>query len=1466
MKQIEKFLQAIKYKPSKSFLDGTFVSKEIIVLNEEPIITLNLKFENTLNLEEVKKFEKALFNYKHKSVVNYQIENKPKDINLIFDYLSYILEVKNFWVLNVFERKSLIFEDGISITCESDEPYKFFNTHQKTILAELNRYGFDIEKITIKLNQRDIFAKGELSLEKRIQDHQKNQESKKTKHVPVEQYKNKKKTNVNARLISISEVDKTLVDSLERVKVKLMGQVVEKIEIKMIEKKNWMICNLFLTDHNNTIKVFLGKQINQEETDEKWKINNNRQREMVFKKLEELKKGDSIEVTGIFKISYFGSREDIQLEPEDIKEIPNPYQTNDHANKKRVEFNIHTKMSPLDGVALGSEYIKIAKQWNHEAIAITDDGSLQSFPEVYNSIRYDKSNKLKVIWGVDISMIDRPDIDIIKNLNKKINLETHDLIFFDLETTGLSSFYNEIIEFGAIRFKNNKLIEKKQIFIKPTKPISEEITELTGISNDHVKDAPNIEEVIKEIKAWIGDAVLIAHNADFDVSFLNQKFKDHNLSPVDNVTIDTLKLSWIMNKKIRNHRLGTIAKKLEVNYNPEIAHRADYDAEVLSEIFFVFKNRLEAEGNFSLEKISQFSEENITKTFAKKITVYAKNKAGLKSLYKLVSIAHTKYLGKTPIIPKWEIEKIRKNLIIGSSSSRGELWYKMANDRFEIEKTVQFYDFIQVQPLDTYTHLIQTNKLTQEEVIQTIRDLYELGLKNNKIVIASGDVFYLNPQDKKLREVLVYNKGIGGSYHYLFDFKDRIKTLPDNYFRTTKNMKEAFGGIFNKDIIEQIVVDNTIELAKQFDIIKPIPDKLYAPNVYENAGDKMAKIVYDNAQKIYGPKDKWHEILKARVEKELGSITKHGYAEIYLISAEIVNDSIDHGFLVGSRGSVGSSIVATFMNITEVNPLQAHYHCEKCHYIKFSNKHSCGYDLKNKKCPECDAQLLKEGHTIPFETFLGFEGDKIPDIDLNFAREFQSQAHDFTRKIFGEENVLRAGTISTLADRTAYGFVMNWAERKQIDANEIVHEISRIQKSILGSKRTTGQHPGGLIIVPSNKSIYDFTPINFPANDTTENKTTHFDFHSIHDNLLKLDLLGHLDPSVLKMLGDLTKINPTSIPTQDEKVMKIFYEKKDFDQHNIDYDDLTLTTIGIPEFGTPFVREMLSNTRPNTFADLVRISGLSHGTDVWTNNAKELIKNKIIILKDAITCRDDIMVYLMSKGMEPKQSFDIMEKVRRGQGVNPQEIKAMKSHHLESWYIESCQRIKYMFPKAHATAYVLMAWRVAWYKIYYPLEYYATYFTKRCDSFDVIVMSKGQVSIKKELMEFDKRKKKSSNLEPLTNKDNAVITSLESSLEMYHRGFNIKKIDIQKSQASTWIIDEDKKSLIPPFLAIDGLGDVKSKMIVEIREGLTNKEFTTKEQFLKLTKVNKTLVKVFEDYGLFEHIRDSEQLSIFDFE
>ncbi|KAB2337547.1 PolC-type DNA polymerase III [Cytobacillus depressus] len=1129
---------------------------------------------------------------------------------------------------------------------------------------------------------------------------------------------------------------------------------------------------------------------------------------------------------------------DLVMIGNDINEIK-PIGRQDTAQKdeKRVELHLHTPMSQMDAVTSVGTLIGQAKKWGHRAIAVTDHAVAQSFPEAFSA---GKKNDIKILYGVEVNLVDDGVPIAYNSAKRKLTEDTY--VVFDVETTGLSAVYDTIIELAGVKIHNGEIIDRFESFANPHHPLSATTINLTGITDDLVENAPEVDEVLQKFYDWTGDSILVAHNASFDMGFLNVGYKKIGLGKAENPVIDTLELARFLYPEMKNHRLNTLAKKFDVELTQH--HRAIYDAEATGYLLLkMLKDAADKEIEYHDQFNDHMGEGNAyQRARPQHCTLLAQTEAGLKNLFKLVSISHLHYFYRVPRIPRSQLQKYREGILVGSGCDKGEVFVgMMQKSPEEVEDIAAFYDYLEVHPKEVYAHLIELELVKNEKALEEIiGNIVHLGDKLELPVVATGNVHYLNPIDKIYRKILISSQGGANPLN-------RHK-LPDVHFRTTNEMLDAFS-FLGSEKAKEIVVTNTNKIADMIDVIKPIKDDLYTPKI-EGADDEMRNMSYAMARKIYG--ENLPEIVEARIEKELKSIIGHGFAVIYLISHKLVKRSLDDGYLVGSRGSVGSSFVATMTEITEVNPLPPHYVCPDCKHSEFFNDGSVGsgFDLPDKDCPNCGATYIKDGHDIPFETFLGFKGDKVPDIDLNFSGEYQPRAHNYTKELFGEDYVYRAGTIGTVADKTAFGYVKAYQQDHNLQLRGA--EVERLASGCTGVKRTTGQHPGGIIVVPDYMDIYDFSPIQFPADDrNSEWKTTHFDFHSIHDNLLKLDILGHDDPTVIRMLQDLSGIDPKTIPTDDPEVMKIFSGTESL---GVTPEQIMCKTgtLGIPEFGTRFVRQMLEDTKPTTFSELVQISGLSHGTDVWLGNAQELIHNKICTLSEVIGCRDDIMVYLIYQGLDPAFAFKIMESVRKGKGLSDEMEEEMRKNEVPEWYIDSCKKIKYMFPKAHASAYVLMAVRIAYFKVHNPLLYYAAYFTVRAEDFDVDAMVKGSQAIRALIEEINAKGLDAS------NKEKNLLTVMELALEMSERGFSFQKVDLYRSSANEFIIDGN--SLIPPFNSIPGLGTNAAFNIVKARkEG----EFLSKEDLQQRGKLSKTIIEYLDNHGCLGSLPEQNQLSLF---
>ena len=1116
----------------------------------------------------------------------------------------------------------------------------------------------------------------------------------------------------------------------------------------------------------------------------------------------------------------------------------------DTAEEKRVELHLHTQMSSMDGVTPVKTYIKRAIEWGHKAIAITDHGVVQAFPDAMNAA--DKSD-LKVIYGVEAYLIDDLGNAVFSPRGQNLD-DTY--VVFDIETTGLSKEKEMITEIGAVKVADGKIIDRFSTFVNPQRPISAEITKLTGITDDMVKDAPTIENVLPEFLKFCEDTVLVAHNASFDTGFIRIAAERAGLGELHHTIVDTLELARALLPELNKHKLDIVCEHLGVTLNGH--HRAVNDAEATAEVFIKFLDMLAEKKIFTLDEINVLASRtvNYKKLRAYHAIILVKNYTGLRNLYELVSMAHIDYFFRRPRIPKSKFMQMREGLILGSACEAGELYRALLDGepKQRIEELVHFYDYLEIQPLGNNKFMIDSPRVenihSMEDIKNMNRKIVELGETYGKPVVATCDVHFIDPDDAAYRKIIMAAEG----------FPD-ADNQPPLYFRTTDEMLAEFDYL-GEEKAREVVITNTNLIADQIEKIKPIPDETFPPKI-EGADEQLRQICMDKAHSIYG--DPLPPLVQERLETELNSIISNGYAVLYIIAQKLVWKSVADGYLVGSRGSVGSSFAANMAGITEVNSLPPHYVCPNCKYSDFDSdlvksyamEEASGCDMPDMNCPKCGTLMHKDGHDIPFQTFLGFEGDKEPDIDLNFSGEYQQTAHAYTEELFGVGHVFKAGTIGTLADKTAYGFVKKYFDEREITAHNA--EITRLMNGCTGVKRTTGQHPGGLMVVPSDHNIYEFCPIQRPANDVNSTvTTTHFDYHSISGRLLKLDLLGHDDPTVIRMLYDLTGVNPQTVPLGDPATMSLFESPEAL---GVTAEDIGCETgtLGIPEFGTKFVRGMLLDTKPKTFADLLRISGLSHGTDVWLGNAQTLIENGTITLKETISTRDSIMIYLINKGVDKKKSFKIMEKVRKGKGLTDEDIADMKAANVPDWYIESCQKIKYMFPKAHAAAYVMMAFRIAYFKINYPEAYYATYFTVRaCDDFDYSCMCKGMDVAKAAMREIHAKGMEA------TAKDKAKMTVLELIVEFYARGFKFLPIDLYKSDSRKFIVTEE--GLIPPFNSLQGLGTNAAQSIVD---GRATGEFHTIEELKERTSLGRSLIDLLKENGVLNGIPETNQLSLF---
>ena len=1305
--------------------------------------------------------------------------------------------------------KSMIYDSLKSKNCEYIIRHVFleeFSIDLKVILEIAVDEKLDIKKILEKMDKEmeEKVREMQISSPKKVKDDEED------KYVIKEEVEDENiiyGENVNALFEHICDINKNSKT------VCITGEIFN-IEIK--ELKNGKILLIAdVTDNTSSIscKLFLN-DLNQD------------------KVLSKISEGSYVRIKGdviydIFKRELTMTISGIRLEEKKPRV--------DTSDKKRVELHAHTQMSSMDALCNTKKLVKQAATWGHKAIAITDHGVVQAFPEAMDA---GKANGIKILYGVEGYLVE-DNAPIIRDANDKDLSQT--FVVFDLETTGFSNKNDKITEIGAVKVKNFEIVDRFNELINPEKDISYKVQELTGITNDLIKDKPTIEEILPRFMEFVGDSVLVAHNAEFDIGFINQKCKEMNIE-FKNKSVDTLMLARILLPHLKRFKLNNLTKELGVPLHNH--HRAVDDAAATAQIFIKFLEMLEKKGAKKLSDVNEvLGGIDYTKLKTKHITLIAQNLAGIKNLYKIVSDAHVNHFYRAPRILKSVLLEHKEGIIVGSACEAGEVFQAVKQNKNddEIKEIIDLYDYIEVMPIDNNRFMIRNGEVKDEDELRDLnRRMIEVAKKFNKIPVATGDVHFIEKHEAVFRRVLKYAQGFG--------VDDEETYL---HFRTTDEMLEEFKYL-GEELAYEVVVENSNKVADMIEDFLPIPNETFPP-VIEGSDTELREMCYNKATRIYG--DPLPDVVKKRLDRELNSIISNGYAVMYIIAQKLVTKSLADGYLVGSRGSVGSSLAATMSDITEVNPLPAHYICENedCKYSYFYavGEWGSGVDLPDKDCPKCGRKLKKDGHDIPFEVFLGFEGDKEPDIDLNFSGSYQPVIHKYTEELFGEGHVYRAGTIGTVADKTAYGYAKKYVEENDLDVTGA--EVLRLAKGCTGVKRTSGQHPGGVMVIPNYKEVYDITPIQYPANDVNCGViTTHFDYHSISGRILKLDILGHDVPTIIRMIEDITGLDATTIPLDDKETMSIFTSTEAL---GVTPEEINcpIGSLAIPEFGTSFVRQMLLDTKPTTFAELVRISGLSHGTDVWLNNAQDLVVDKVVEFKDVISTRDDIMNYLLFKGLPPKMAFTIMENVRKGKGLKPEFIEEMNKHDVPQWYIDSCQKIKYMFPKAHAVAYVMMSFRLAYYKVHYPAAFYATYFTTKAQDFDADLIVKGLDSIKQKIQEIHELGNDA------TAKDKTMLTVLEVALEMYARKIKIIPVDIYKSDATKFIVVDDT-TILPPMIALQGVGENAAINIQNERE---NGEFISKEDLRKRTKISKTVVETLSNHGSLNNMSEKNQLSLF---
>ncbi len=1418
--KFNKLAQEIKFNISPAFENIQIIKANLL---EDNIFLIEFRNTELIPFNEMEKFLIALRNnFKYKTKFQFEVTSVILVEAEIKKYLDWIISsfLKINYLAKIINSKPFQIEENVcNIALTSKNAIKQFEDISPRVLEIMRKMGF--EDFEIKLSY-DSSEEGILDIEKE---------------------KNSKEAHsaVTVQKVEVVEEDVRRKGGYQKYSVKdlndgFAGQVLLDVEIFDIKTKStktgWDILTFSVTDYEDAIYAKAFMKADKPKAD-----------------LLALKPGDLVTIKGKYELDAYLKEPMIAITNITKRKV-DVESREDKAKVKRVELSTRTRMSAMDGIASADQIVKAAEDWGHPAVAIVDTDTLQSFPDFYHAT---KDSKVKPIFGASLNTISSNG-RAIYNPGTNVLL-TDDYIVFDIETTGLSPIFEEIIEFGAVKISNGSIVEKKQFFIKPTKPISEFTTQLTGITDNDVESAVDQKEGVKQIFDYIKGFTSVAHNANFDITFVNEKLKMYELETLTDPVIDSMVVARIIEPAAKRFKLGNVAKRLSVNYDSATAHRADYDAEILARIWIKALNMLkEININTQTELFEFNSRELREKAFSNEVSVLAKNQEGLKELFKLTTAALTKNYARGPKLVFEDI-KNNKNILMGSGGLKSRLVDRMFyGSKEQIINEISNYDYIEVQPLQNYKHIINRG-VNKADIEEAIRFVVSESKKQNKLIVATGGVRYINKSEKAYHEVYIAAKGLGGARHPLYRFNEENPVYPDQHMLTTTEMVEAFAFLGDVKLVEEVVIENTNKIAEQVSRVQVIKDKLYTPK-FGDSDRELEELVYKTARETYG--EILPEHIEKRIKRELKPIIEYGFAVIYWISHLLVKKSLDDGYLVGSRGSVGSSLVATMSKITEVNPLEPHYICTECKHFEIflDSELNSGFDLEAKDCPKCSIPLHRDGQNIPFETFLGFNADKVPDIDLNFSGDYQSTIHHEVKVLFGDKHAFRAGTISTVAEKTAYGYVKGWAET-------VGKELSRPQteylaKGVKGTKRTSGQHPGGIIVIPSEFDVEDFTPVNYPANDVnSEWQTTHFDFHSIHDNVLKLDLLGHDDPTALRLLEKLTGKAAVDVPMSDPKIVSLFSSPKALGIEPKDIMNESTGAMGIPEFGTEFVRGMLKNAKVESFGDLVSVSGLSHGTDVWATNAEILVRNEGKTLSEVISCRDNIMIDLLAKGIDPLVSFKIMESVRKGKGLTDEWMKILKEANVEEWYIDSLLKIKYMFPKAHAVAYVTMAWRVAWYKLYYPIEYYATYFTTRADNFDIHTIIKGKATIEATIKDW-KSRKYARGENKLSNREVGLIPVLEIANEAIARGIKIGNIDMTKSLANEWVISGD--TLVPPFSVIEGLGDAVAKSIVEARN---EKAFVSKEDIKNRTSLNKTSIAKFEDLNILDDFSDSNQISMF---
>ncbi|UUD36203.1 PolC-type DNA polymerase III [Mycoplasmopsis citelli] len=1438
------FAKYSKLGELESIQDAYIANNQIIFSDDQKSAYLTICFKTIPSVSDFSLLKHKIEDFKDLTLhVNFSVDDYyPEDLK-IKDYVFYFLlhEPKFAQIAQNYQNQSILILNHQTrkwvFTHTDPEMETTFNEiidylKEKFNNLNLNKIDFEIELKKIEIKKEIVPESFILEQEKKLLQSSNSNNDSFNKSI-YNAKKNKYNSNKsNYQQLNIKDVH-SLIEVPQDYNVAIKGQIYKS---DFIDRKNFFIYKYWISDLKDAIEVsyFQKEKLSD---DGIFSVN------------------DWVEVYGSLSESFDKTQKIIKAK-QIVKTESSLEAKVDNEPVKRIELNAKTKMNTMDGIMSPSQVIEIAKNFGHKAVGIFDLNGVQAFPEFYQAA---KKAKIKPIYGAAFNVIHKNN-KVFLNDFEDLNLDDIEYVSFDLETTNLSARFGEIIEFGGVIIKNKTIIDEFQFFLKASVPISSFTTSLTSITNKMLEDEGLSQiEGLNRIYEILNNRYAVAHNCNFDMGFIQQKFIEYNI-PIPNTTfIDALAISRLLFPWKRRHTLGAFSSYLSIDYDESEAHRADYDARVLANTWIAAIETLKKSNIFTCKELSNFLTDGFySNVRPDEISIMVLNQEGLRELFKFVTLALTKrYFGRAKLFYDDLIKS--KNLLFGSGGIRSPLIDAyLFGSEFQQKELLNLFDYIEVPHPKAFLNQVSKNELTILQVQEALKKLIKDATNLEKTVVAISDARYESEQDQIFYKSLVYSMGIGGAPHFLFN-KSKAEsgtlTVPQLHFLTTREMLDEFAFLEDLKLIKDIVINNPKKIEQMVDDnIEVIKKDLYTPK-FDNSNQKLYDLVYKTAREKYG--ENLPKIIEERLEKEITPIIKYGYDVIYWISNRLIQKCEDMGSIAGSRGSVGSSLVATMAGITEVNPLPPHYICEKCKYFELveNNQITSGYDLDDKNCPKCGTLLDKDGHSIPFETFLGFNADKVPDIDLNFSGDYQAEIHNEVKRIFGESNTLRAGTISTIKEKTAFGYIKKIEEEYKFGYSR--NFIDFLSSKIIGVKRTTGQHPGGIIIIPKEFQVEDFTPTNYPADDITIDwKTTHFDFHAIHDNVLKLDILGHRDPTAILMLQRITNINfQKDIPKKDPRVMSLFTSTKELNISPSQIGGEETGAIGLPEFGTNFVRRMLKEAKPTSFADLISVSGLSHGTDVWANNAQSLIKNKDFSLRDVICCRDDILYYLKSKGVDALYSFKIMEKVRKGKGLTDEEVAELQKNNIPDWYIESMQKIKYMFPKAHAAAYVLMAWRIAWFKLYYPLEYYATFLTIRVDEFDIetIVNDHGAIKTNNKINEINK----------LPNKsvlDDALLTTLESVRELYARGFSIDNINLEKSLEKEWVIDKKENKLIPPFSSVKGLGESVAKRIIQARN---EREFLSKEDFAKRTSINKTLLDTLNNLGVLSNLDDTDQMKLF---